>query len=116
MIVSPAIDIREGNCVQLVGGSYEEELFLEHTLQTIYEHESMVDGKYIPLFLVHSFHLVHTPLQVPLVWTMPFKKFNYDDRKFYASMVFYMDSAIGTIVSALTAKGFWDNTIFLFFL
>ena len=27
MIVSPAIDIREGNCVQLVGGSYEEELF-----------------------------------------------------------------------------------------
>jgi len=27
MIISPAIDIREGNCVQLVGGSYEEELF-----------------------------------------------------------------------------------------
>lgn len=27
MIISPAIDIREGNCVQLVGGEYENELF-----------------------------------------------------------------------------------------
>ena len=44
----------------LNGTAYEEELFTNHSLGVIAAHDTST-----PLFLVHAFHIVHTPLQVP---------------------------------------------------
>jgi len=94
---------------RLQGSSYEEELFLQEALGIIYSHNVSQ-----PLFLFHSFHLVHTPLQVPKAWITPFLKVNNNNRRLYASMVYYLDFATASIVSALKAKGLWDNTFLLF--
>ena len=93
------------------GTAYEEELFLNHTLATIAAH----DAAAAPLFLVHAFHLVHTPLQVPAEWEDRFRFIHDKGRRLYASMVAYMDDAIGQIVGALRAKaGLWENSLLLF--
>lgn len=47
-------DVQDPTC-------YEEHLFRERTLSVIEEHNASS-----PLFLVHAFHLIHTPLEVPL--------------------------------------------------
>ena len=46
-------------------GVYEEEIFRNHTLATIQKHAKMLRaGSDQPMFLFHSFHIVHTPLEV----------------------------------------------------
>jgi len=94
---------------RIQGTAYEEELFLQNTLSKIAEHNPKD-----PFFLFHSFHLVHTPLQVPDAWMSPFLKIENSGRRLYSSMVWYMDSAFGSIVSMLEAKGMWDNTLLIF--
>ena len=95
----------------LNGTAYEEELFINHTLATIGAH----DDAAAPLFLVHAFHLVHTPLQVPKEWEDKFKFVHDKGRRLYASMVAYMDDAVGKIVGAIQGKaGMWENTLLLF--
>ena len=48
---------------KLAGTAYEEEFFLQHSLDIINEH----DPDENPLFLFHASHLVHSPLQIPEV-------------------------------------------------
>ena len=66
-----------------------------------------------PLFLFYSFHLLHTPLQVPKAWLHKIddlvkaaggKPIDDENRRLYAAMTFYMDSAIGEAVAALKKK------------
>jgi len=95
---------------RLQGSSYEEEIFLQESLNIIHSHDISQ-----PFFLFHSFHLVHTPLQVPKAWMTPFLKVENKNRSLYASMVWYLDHAVASIVSALKIKGLWDNTFLLFF-
>lgn len=93
------------------GSAYEEELFLQNSLKVIDQHDaSDLDH---PLFLFHSFHIVHTPLQVPEAWESRFMGLKNQDRRRYAAMVQYMDHALGKMVAAFQAKGLWENTLML---
>lgn len=91
------------------GTAYEEELFTAHTLDVICGHNASV-----PLFLVHAFHITHTPLQVPKPYLDRFAFIEYDDRRHYAAMVSYMDGVVGQIVGSLRAKAMWERTLLLF--
>eukprot|EP01004_Peranema_trichophorum_P003008 NODE_2023_length_1714_cov_63.798869_g1728_i0.p1 GENE.NODE_2023_length_1714_cov_63.798869_g1728_i0~~NODE_2023_length_1714_cov_63.798869_g1728_i0.p1 ORF type:complete len:536 (+),score=114.99 NODE_2023_length_1714_cov_63.798869_g1728_i0:55-1608(+) len=93
----------------LNGTAYEEVLFTKRALEIIENHD--VNS---PLFYVHSFHLLHVPLQVPKEWTDKFSFIDDKERQLYAAMVAYMDNEVGTIVQALQKKGIWDNTLLVF--
>lgn len=100
---------------------YEEHIFKERVIEVIKNHDtSKVES---PLFLFYSFHLVHTPLQVPNAWLEKIdylaKKngggvFSSKNRRLYAAMVLYMDYAIGEAVRALKEKGMYEDTLIVF--
>jgi len=99
----------------LAGTDYEEEFFLKHSLDVINNHNPDES----PLFLFHSAHLLHTPLQIPEVWLRNFTFMEIKGksdffRRQYAAMTQYMDNQINQLVEALKAKGMWDNTLFIF--
>ena len=91
------------------GTAYEEEHFTNHSLSVIGAHDAA-----IPLFLVHAFHIVHTPLQLPEADIAKFKFVDYKNRRLYAAMVHYMDTVVGRLRAALTARAMWDNTLLVF--
>ena len=97
---------------------YEEHLFKERVLDIIQKHDVSS-----PLFLFYSFHLIHTPLQVPKAWLHKIddlvkasggKPIDDENRRLYAAMTLYMDSAIGEAVEALKKKNMYDNTLIIF--
>ena len=71
-----------------------------------------------PLFLYVPFNAVHGPFMVPNQYQAPYAKLSGPGpahvRPIYAGMVAAMDEAIGQIVTALKAKGLWDNTLIIF--
>jgi arylsulfatase B len=89
--------------------TYEEQHFADHSLRIINEHDTSK-----PLFLFHSFHIVHTPLMVPDEWEAKFSFIDYEPRRKYAAMVAYMDDVVGRLVDAVKAKGMWDDTLIWF--
>jgi arylsulfatase B len=98
---------------QYVGtGAYEEDIFTNRTLHVIGAHNAS-EG---PLFLVHAFHLVHTPLEVPVEYLNRFDFIDNAQRQHYAAMTSYMDVSVGTIIQAIQAKEqMYENTLVLFF-
>jgi arylsulfatase I/J len=82
-----------------------------------------------PLFLLHSFHTIHAPLNAPAElyhaveeygeppcadnMATCFLKYPIDerDRRSYAAMVTFTDKAVGEIVDALRGRGMWENTL-----
>ncbi|CAK9065036.1 Arylsulfatase B (ASB) (N-acetylgalactosamine-4-sulfatase) (G4S) [Durusdinium trenchii] len=99
-------------------GCYEEHLFKERVLEIIQNHNVTS-----PLFLFYSFHLVHTPLQIPKAWLSKIdevvkaaggKAFDDQNRRLYSAMVLYMDAAVGAAVEALKQKNMYDNTLIIF--
>mmetsp|Transcript_31017 Transcript_31017/g.78481 ORF Transcript_31017/g.78481 Transcript_31017/m.78481 type:complete len:544 (+) Transcript_31017:82-1713(+) len=88
------------------GTAYVEEMFTENTLGILDRHDPAE-----PLFLFHSFHLIHTPLQVPKAWEDKFSFLENPYRRKYAAMASYMDGVMGQIVAKLQAKGMWENTL-----
>jgi arylsulfatase B len=90
---------------------YEEEIFTNHTLDIIQQHNP--DNG--PLFLVHAFHLVHTPLQVPKSYLNQFNFIDNEMRQHYAAMTKYMDDSVGKILSAIKEKNIYENTLIVFF-
>lgn len=100
---------------------YEEYLFKQRALSVVQEHN--VSDVESPLFLFYSFHLLHTPLQVPdtylqkvdaLLAAAGGASFDSQNRRLYAAMTLYMDDVVGELVGALKAKGMWDNTLVVF--
>eukprot|EP00755_Sulcionema_specki_P037438 Sspe_Gene.22930::Locus_8817_Transcript_1_1_Confidence_1.000_Length_1687::g.22930::m.22930 len=93
------------------GTVYEEVLFTNRTLSVIANHNLSQ-----PLFLFHSFHLIHTPLQVPEEYLQEFAFIdNAYERRPYAAMVKYMDDSLGKIIAAVKAReGMWENTLIVF--
>ena len=81
----------------LNGTKYEEGMFLDNSLHVIRTHAAESPG--VPLFLFHSFHVIHTPLEVPAVKEHQFDSIMNSDRRKYASMVSYADDVIGVLVS-----------------
>eukprot|EP00929_Paragymnodinium_shiwhaense_P033329 TRINITY_DN18316_c0_g2_i1.p1 TRINITY_DN18316_c0_g2~~TRINITY_DN18316_c0_g2_i1.p1 ORF type:complete len:763 (-),score=112.99 TRINITY_DN18316_c0_g2_i1:608-2896(-) len=109
------------------GTEWIDYLFLNESLKIIREHDAST-----PLFLFHAFHAIHAPLNAPAElyeavkeYSPPpcegedamrtcFKKYGslkHDDRRSYAAMVHWTDSAIGQVIEALKAKNMWDNTL-----
>jgi len=88
------------------GTVYEEELFRDNTLEIISAHNESE-----PLFLFHSFHLIHTPLEVPESYEKKFSFLRNPSRRKYAAMVNYMDEELGLFVTALKDKGMWESTL-----
>ena len=62
--------------------------------------------------LYYAPHSVHMPLEVPAAQLAKFS--NITDsvpRQYYTAMTNYVDAHIGQVVSALQAKGMWNNTL-----
>jgi arylsulfatase I/J len=96
---------------------YEEHLFKQRGLQVIQEHDPSE-----PLFLFYAFHLLHTPLQVPMAYLRRVdqllvkegaKPFDSSNRRLLSAMLLYMDDVVGELVEALKAKKLWDNTLLI---
>lgn len=100
--------------------SYVENLFRARALRTIAAH----DPSESPLFLFHSFHLLHTPMQVPFryleladarVAGAGGSAFDSQNRRLYAAMTLYMDEVVGQLVAALKAnRNMWADTLLVF--
>lgn len=99
----------DGPAVGRNGTRYEEDMFLDHSLGVIAAHDASE-----PLFLVHSFHLIHTPLQVPPEAEAAFAHIADDARRKYAAMLAYLDRHVGLLVGAMRRKGMWDDTLVVF--
>ena len=64
-----------------------------------------------PFFLFLSFNAPHTPMQAK---KEVLEKFKYNPRKVYASMMWSMDEAIGSVINELKENGQYNNTIIYF--
>ena len=104
----------------LPDGCFEEAMFNQYALRIIREHD-----RHKPLFLFYSFHLLHTPLQIPesylheidslvarsgvphsIPWTQ--------NRRLYAAMTLYMDTMVGNLISALKERQMYEDTLIVF--
>ena len=83
---------------------YESLIFLAKGLDVIERHEPATMG---PLFYLHAFHLVHTPLDVPESYLLAADKriepYRFDDagRRNYSAMVHVLDDVVGQLVQKL---------------
>ena len=66
-----------------------------------------------PLFLFWSAHTVHEPYEVPAADLAKFKSIDVEVRRYYAAMISHLDGLLPSVVSALKAKGMWNNTLFV---
>jgi arylsulfatase I/J len=86
--------------------------FLDETMRIIGDYDPD-SGK--PLFMFHSFHSIHTPLDPPDeifdIYKDSPKVHMMRGRRAYAGMVTWTDGAVGKMVDAFKAKRMWDNTI-----
>jgi len=97
---------------------YEEYIFKMRAKEIIRRHDASV-----PLFLFYSFHLIHSPLQVPLSYQERIKDmvrlrggepFSSRNRMLYAAMVLYLDDVVGELTQELKTKQMWSNTLIVF--
>lgn len=95
-----------GPAYGLNGTMWEDYLFMTESLSRINDHNASQ-----PLFLLHAFHSVHTPLNPPKELEEPYKHFIDPTRRAYAAMTTFVDTSIGQVVTALKDKGMWDNTV-----
>jgi len=86
--------------------------FLDQSLLII---DQYVPSDDTPLFLLHSFHAIHVPLNPPDEIVAPYidNPAISDDpaRVAYAGMVTWVDYAVGMMVDAYKAKGMWENSL-----
>ena len=92
------------------GCKYEDDIFMDEVLRVVAAHDVSK-----PFFFFWASHIAHAPLQVPQAYLDKFAWIGEDSspRMFYAAMANYVDDLVGKFVSALKAKGMWDNTLWL---
>jgi arylsulfatase I/J len=97
---------------------YEEHIFKTRAKELIRLHDESV-----PMFMFYSFHLIHSPLQVPLSYQKRIKdmvllsggeSFSSQNRMLYAAMVLYLDDVVGELTEEFKRKNMWDNTLIVF--
>ena len=87
---------------------YEEHLFKREGLNVIRNHAK--NNPTDPLFYFHSFHLVHTPLNVPNSYLKKIDeviepyRFDSESRRNYSAMVLYMDDVVNELVGELKTQ------------
>ena len=132
----PMIDLWENNRPAKHLGNrslYIEDLFTNRSLGIIHKHaieHAYTSNRKRRLFLVHAFHLVHTPLQLPPntpschrnpsyprqgARAMDGKQCFMRQRRIVAAMVTHLDSIVHLLVSALRKENLWESTLMLFF-
>ena len=97
-------------CSQAAQGKdcvWEDDLLAARLLQRIEQHNASQ-----PLFLFWSAHTVHEPYEVPNADLANFSSVDVLVRRYYAAMVSHLDGLVAPVVSALKAKGMWENTLF----
>ena len=90
------------------GCVWEDDLLAARLLKRIDEHNASQ-----PLFLFWSAHTVHEPYEVPAADLANHSGIDVLVRRYYASMVSHLDGLVAPVVSALKAKGMWENTLFV---
>jgi len=97
---------------------YEEAMFNTRALNVIRDHDTSD-----PLFLFYAFHLLHTPLQVPMSYLTELDRLVEEaggrpidsaNRRLYAAMVLYMDTMVGNLVAALKDRSMYQDTLIVF--
>merc|ERR1712048_526903 len=90
---------------------YEEKMFEEQSLAIIREHDTSEENH--PLFLMHAFHLLHTPLQVPNYYIKLIEqsvaehggeKIDTQNRHLIMAMTLYLDDVVKNLTHALKTK------------
>ena len=90
--------------------AYAENLFRARALAAIRAH----DPKVAPLLLQYSFHLLHTPMQVPQrylemvdsrVERAGGARFDSQGRRLYAAMTYFLDEVVGDLVAGFKVCG-----------
>ena len=93
---------------QLPTCKYEDELFAEHMVNHIAEHNAST-----PFFAFISWHNCHAPPEVPAAFLKNFSGINVTGRAMYAAKANFMDAQIGKVVAALKARGMFENTLII---
>ena len=119
----------------LNGSAFIEELHVDRIGQ-ILDAASPLDGQ--PLFLLYTPHIAHYPLEVPSSWLARYAYMGDDDedacnatlptgvypgaptampircRRLGAALVGMLDEIVGNLSSSLRARGWWNETLFIF--
>jgi len=126
---NPIVDLWDNGApaTGLAGSDYEDFIFRDRVLDIIAAHDPAE-----PLFLVHTPHVAHCPLQVPPDWLARFGFVTNDEaecsvqtsyifpastpgdfrcRAQYHAMVSLLDEVLGNITGALKARGMWEETL-----
>ena len=102
--------------------AYVETLFKDRALRTISEHDPTSQ----PLFLFYSFHLLHTPMQVPFRYLQEVDArvaaaggapYDSQNRRLYGAMTLFLDNVVKGLVEGVKtnpAGDMWENTVLLF--
>ena len=98
--------LNTGPAIHLKGNDYEENMFKEHVLDIIQNHDATA-----PLFLYYAPHIAHQPLQVPTEYLTRFDFIDDETRRRYHAMVTYLDDVVGNVTAALESKGIWNDTL-----
>ncbi|XP_033097319.1 arylsulfatase I-like [Anneissia japonica] len=109
---STGYDFRRNDAVEYnYKGIYSTFVYAKEAIDIISKHDPDK-----PMFLYISLQAVHTPLQVPSDYTLPYvDTIKNKNRRVYAGMVTCMDEAIGNITGAIKANGdMYDNTVIIF--
>ena len=93
---------------QAPGCKYEDELFAEHMVAQIAQHNASAG----PFFGFAAWHNCHAPPEVPADYLANFSSFiPVPGRAMYAAKANYLDAQVGKVVAALKAAGMFDSTL-----
>lgn len=101
------------------GACYKEELFKQESLRILRGHDPLGER---PLFLLHAFGALHTPLQVPAAQLAELDAlvaraggtFETRNQRLYAAMGMHMDGVVRDLVSEMKRLGMWRDTLLVF--
>ncbi|XP_022099670.1 arylsulfatase B-like [Acanthaster planci] len=105
-------DFRENEIVAWnYTGHYSTTVFTQRAQDIIRQH-SQTPNK--PFFLYLPFQAVHSPLEVPEQYMIPYSHIQDKFRRIYAGMVACMDEGIGNITQTMDQLGLWEDTVLIF--
>lgn len=91
-------------------GNYSTTVFSEEAVRVINAHDTNR-----PLFLYLAYQAVHAPAEVPQSYVDAYNTTISDHRRrVFAGMLSCMDEGLGSVTSALEAKGMLENTLIVF--
>ncbi|XP_022099657.1 arylsulfatase B-like [Acanthaster planci] len=107
-----SLDFRDQeNPVWNYNGIYSTHLFTQRAQDILRQHSQNSNQ---PFFLYLPFQAVHSPLEVPEQYMIPYWHIQDKFRRIYAGMVACMDEGIGNITQTMDQLGLWKDTVLIF--